>query len=196
LATRRSLFPDVFEPGTIRDRGLHLARGFALENEYKAIMGKPGKPYIETLPLSAVYKVNPLEAAYHEIYDIKNDYLKGFGKRGEGFWLTPRGSALYDMKLAHRYGDKEAERKAHNAYIQYHLIEYAETGKSEEDTAKSIVNGIISALVNMHPLSGMNKNERKTFVEGLNGEEKEILAKAIKFYAETLIGTTPFEEEE
>lgn len=196
LATRRSLFPDVFEPGTVRDRGLHFARGLALENEYKAIMGKPGKPYIETLPLSAVYKVNPLEAAYHEIYDIKNEYLKGFGKRGEGFWLTPRGSALYDMKLAHRYGDKEAERKAHNAYIQYHLIEYAETGKSEEDTAKSIVNGIISTLVNMHPLSGMNKNERKTFVEGLNVEEKELLAKAIKFYTETLIGTTPFEEEE
>ena len=187
---RRSLFPDAFEPGTIRDRGLHIARSLALENEYKAIQGKPGKPYVETLPLLAVYHVDPFETAYHEVFDMKGDYLKKFGKRGEGFWMTPRGDALYNMKLAHRYGDKKAEEKALKDYIQWHVIEAETVGKTREEVGKSIMQGIETSLKNMHPLSGMSEKERIAFLTSLDEEELEIMVKAIKFYNDVLLGTS------
>jgi hypothetical protein len=190
VMVKRSLFPDAFEPGTIRDRGLHLARSMALENEYKAIQGKPGKPYVETLPLFAVYHVDPFESAYHEAFDMKGDYLKKFGKRGEGFWMTPRGSALYDLKMAHRYGDKKAEEKALKDYIQWHVIEAETTGKTRQEVEKSIMQGIQTSLQNMHPLSGMSEKERIAFVQSLDQEELEIMAKAVKFYSDVLLGTS------
>ena len=162
----------------------------ALENEYKAIQGKPGKPYVETLPLFAVYHIDPFESAYHEAFDMKGDYLKKFGKRGEGFWMTPRGSALYDLKMAHRYGDKKAEAKALKDYIQWHVIEAETTGKTREEVEKSIMQGIGTSLRNMHPLSGMSEKERIAFLESLDKEELEIMAKAVKFYSDVLIGTS------
>jgi hypothetical protein len=39
-ATRRGLFPDVFNPKTIRDRLQHFAGAFGLRNEYDAIAKK------------------------------------------------------------------------------------------------------------------------------------------------------------
>lgn len=187
---RRSLFPDAFDPKTIRDRGLHIARSMALENEYKAIQGKPGKPYVETLPLFAVYHVDPFESAYHEAFDMKGDYLKKFGKRGEGFYMSPRLSALYDLKMAHRYGDKKAEEKALKDYIQWHVIEAETTGKTREEVEKSIMQGIQTSLKNMHPLSGMSEKERIAFVQSLDEEELEIMAKAVRFYSDVLLGTS------
>jgi len=194
IATRRALFPDAFDPKTIRDRGMHIARSLALENEYRAIMGKPAKPYVETLPLAAIYKSDPLEAAYHEVFDMKGDYLKKFGKRGEGFWLTPRGSALYDMKIAHRYGDKKAEQKALEDYIKWHMVEAQTTGKTREEIEKSIIQGLTNTLRNMHPLSGMNEKERIAFLESLDKGDLEVIVKAIKFYNNVLLEKTSLEE--
>ena len=36
-ATRRTTWPDIFQPGTVRDRALHIARSFGLENEYREV---------------------------------------------------------------------------------------------------------------------------------------------------------------
>ena len=187
---RRSLFPDAFDPKTIRDRGLHIARSMALENEYKAIQGKPGKPYVETLPLFAVYHVDPFESAYHEAFDMKNEYLKKFGKRGEGFWMTPRGDALYNMKLAHRYGDKKSEDKYYADYVKLHAIEGEAIGKTRKEVEDAIEQGKLTSFLNMHPLSGMSEKERVAFVISLNEEEIEIMVKAVRFYNDVLIGAS------
>lgn len=195
VLVRRSLFPDAFEPGTIRDRGEYIARSLGLENEYKAIKGKPGKPYVETLPLVSVYKVDPLESAYHQIYDEKRRFLKKIGREAEGFWLTPRGSALYDLKQAHRYGDKKAEKKALEAYIQLHNLESEVVGKTKEENLKAIERGLETSLLNMYPLSGLSRKQQDAFIAGLDVEDREILAKAIKFYNDVLLGRTPIDEQ-
>lgn len=193
LLMRRALFPDAFNPRVIRDRGEHIARSLGLENEYKSIFNKPSEKYKESLPLALLYESDPLETAYYEIYDLKNDYLKQVGKTGEGFWLTPRSDALYNMKLAHRYGDKKAEEKYINDYIRYHLLEYKLTGKSAEEVWESIEKGISRSLENMHPLSGLTQNEQISLVMNMDEEEKENLVKAIAFYTDTLLGTSQIE---
>jgi hypothetical protein len=189
MATRRALFPDVFNPKTIRDRGLALARNFALENEYRAIMGKPGEPYKETLPKFFLYKSDPMASAYYTIYDMKNDFLKKAGRGREGFWLTPKGNALYNVKTAHRYGDTKGEIKYLNEYIAYHLLEKDLLGKPDKAVKDSIIKGLNASIGSMHPLSGMNKHYREAFEKSLSEMDKEVLAKAIRYYNETLIGT-------
>lgn len=197
LATRRALFPDTFNPKTIRDRGLHIARSLGLENEYKAIAGIPSEPYKETLPLSFIYKSDPLQTAYYEIADMKSEYLKRFGKKGEGFWLTPRSNALYNLKLAHRYGDKEAEKKYLKEYLQYHVLEFQETDKTTKEFVQSVITGLKNALItNLHPLAGLNENEKKAFLKSLDEEDREIFVKAMRFYNEALIGTTDIDIKE
>jgi len=49
VITRRALFPDVFKPRVIRDRAYHIARSFAMEEEFKKVFKKPSRPYKTTL---------------------------------------------------------------------------------------------------------------------------------------------------
>lgn len=172
LATRRTLYPDVTRPGTIRDRGLYLARNLGLENEYIAITGKPSEGYKPSLTKAFVYVTDPGQVAYSAVFDLKNDFLKKIGKGAEGFWLTPRGNALYNFKLAVRYQDREAADK--------YLSEYAKLGGTKE--------GLQRSLQFMNPLSGMSKKEQTVFVLSLNEEDKKTLGRAINFYTTTLLG--------
>ena len=181
---RRGLFPDVFKPGTIRDRWLHIARSFGLENEYIAMAGKPSKGYGESLKNLILYTIAPGEAAYRNTWDMKHEFLKKLGKGADGFWLTKTGDALYNMKLAIRYGDKEAFSKYFSTYV-------LEAEKQERDI-ESIEKGVMQSLKNMHPLSGMKEEELKAFAQTLSEDEKDTVDEAIKFYFETLAPTENF----
>ncbi len=172
LATRRTLYPDIIRPGTIRDKGLYLARNLGLENEYIAITGKPSEGYKTSLTKAFVYSTDPGQVAYSAVFDMKNEFLKKMGKGAEGFWLTPRGGTLYNLKLAIRYKDKEATDK--------YLGEYAKMGGTRE--------GLKSSLEFMNPLSGMTKKEQTVFVLSLNDEDKKTLGRAVHFYLTTLLG--------
>jgi len=192
--SRRSFFPEATNPKTIRDRGLHLARALGLENEYTAAF-KPSEPYLRSLSKIAVYKSDPNQAAYNEIFNIKSDFQKKAGKGGEGFWITPRGQALYNMKLAHRFGDKKAEEKYLKKYWALHILEAGKVGKSKEETEKSFRSGLTTSINNMYPLSGLAVKERSVFVQSLTDDERLTLARAIVFWNDTLLGATPIDEE-
>jgi len=194
--TRRSLFPDVFKPRTIRNRGLHIARSLGLENEYKAVMDVPSEPYKESLPMFFAYKSDPMASAYHEIWNLKNEYQKETGKAGEGFYLTSRSNALYNLKLARRYGDTKLEKKYLKEYIGFHLIEMDLLDKSEAETKKSIKKGLEASFRNMHPLSGLNKKAKESFQKNLSPEQKDILVLAIKYYNDILVGTSDIDIDE
>lgn len=190
LATRQALFPEVFNPSLIRDRGLYLARQVGLENEYSALAGKPSEPYKETIPLFFAYKTDPNQLAYRKILDTKRDFMRKIGKKAEGFWLTARGNALYNLKLAHRYKDEKAKKKYLSKYIDYYISEGRATGRPLAEIEKAIAQGLHRSLSNMHPLSGMNEYERMQFRNSLTQEDREALVKAIMFFNEVLLGRT------
>lgn len=171
-ATQRSTFPDVFHPRTVRDRGEYLARAFGMEHEYKAITGKPTEGYGKSLPKVFIYSIDPGEAAYRDVADLKREYMKKLGKGSEGFWLSPKGDALYNMKLAIRYKDRDAEK--------VYFKKYMELGGNEKGSDKS--------LDRMEPLSGMSKADRWTFEQQLSQEDRQKLQRARQFYETTLRG--------
>ena len=180
LLSRKSAFPDIFKPGTIRDRYLHIARSFGLENEYILMAGKPSRGYKESLKNTFIYTINPGESAYRTVFDLKNDFLKKLGKTSEGFWLTPAGDALYNMKLSMKYGDKQAFSK--------YFTEYVSVAAQQGRTKEQIKQGMTDSLKAMHPLSGLNKQEQAIFTNGLNKENQDTLIQAIQFYNEVLSG--------
>lgn len=172
IISRRSFFPDVFKPRTIRDRAYHLSRGLGLENEYKSIMNLPTEGYGKSLPQAFIYRLDPLQGAYSDTYDEKQRFLKKIGKFGEGFWLTPRGDASYNFKLALRYDDKNAAEK--------YLKSYFELGGT--------IKGLTQSLESMNPLYGLNELEQALFVVTLDDEGRRKLAMAFKFWEDTLTG--------
>jgi hypothetical protein len=182
--TRRSLFPDVFEPRAIRDRTLHLFRGFGLEKEYMALSGKPTKKaYWETLPDLAVYSYDPLQAGYSDIMELKRQYKKKIGKGGEGFWISDRGNALFNIKMALRYGDEKAAVEYTAKYLKLANV------KTPQQAKKAIRN-IHASIERMEPLAGLTKEEKKDFVKTLRADEREQLYRAYLFYEE-LLAVTP-----
>jgi hypothetical protein len=173
LATGKKLFPDVFKPSTVRDPADYIAQSLGLQNEFRALTGRPSKPYKESLAGLVEYRSDPEQAAYYYILDEKRRFLKKIGKGGEGSFSSPRSESLRNYKLALRYKDKEAAKK--------YLTEYVLLGGTDR--------GLDQSLSSMNPLYGLNKDEQTVFIESLNGEDRERLVKALKFFTETLAPT-------
>ncbi len=166
FVTRRSLFPNIFAPGTIRDQGLYLARHFGLEHEYIALRKLPSKGYENALKNLILYSSDPGQASYHEIQEAKKGWLEKQGKGAEGFWLTPKGNALYNIKLAIRYEDREA--------MERYMAEYFALGGTKK--------GIKESIERMKPLSGLSEKDKKEFLKSLNEDQKNRLIKANEYF--------------
>jgi hypothetical protein len=182
LLSKQSFFPDVFRPRVIRDEGLHIARGLGLENEYTAVAGKPSRGYADSVGLLFYYKIDPKQGAYADIMEERQRFLKSKGKEARGFWLTPRSNALYDVKVALRYGDKQAAKASFQKYMN--LV----NPQSKADFKKAL-DGVSQSLLSLNPISGLSKEEQIEFVSGLNAEDRRKLVNALSFYTETLLGT-------
>lgn len=174
-ALERATFPDVFKPRTIRDRGLHIARSFGLENEYIALAGKPSRPYLESAPGVFIYTIDPFQASYRDIIDAKMRHMKKIGLGGTSFHLSDRGNALYNMRLALRYNDMPAAIKYMAEYLSH----------------KGTLRGIKQSLNRMHPLGGLNDEEKLRFVASLDKRQLAQLVRAIKFWEELVLAATP-----
>ncbi|MCR4293616.1 MAG: hypothetical protein NUV76_12155 [Candidatus Kuenenia sp.] len=172
LLARKQFFPDFTKPRTIRNTGLYLAQSLGLENEYKALMGLPSKKYTESLPQLFYYKIDPYEAAYSDIYNEKRRFLEKIGKGSEGSFITPRGDALYNLKLAVRYKDTKAAKD--------YMMKYFSLGGT--------VDGIGKSFENLSPLAGLTNIEQKAFIKLLNEDDSKNLIKAFIFYDRVLLG--------
>jgi hypothetical protein len=175
LITGRSLFPDIFKPQPIRNTGLYLARSLGLENEYTAVAGLPSRGYEESLKNFLVYSVDPGQAAYSDVMEDKRRWLEKQGKASEGFWLTPKANALYNIKLSLRYEDREA--------LDKYMLEYISLGGKKSDIKES--------LKRMDPLSGLSGKDKHKFKQSLDEDQRKRLDQATKFYKETLRESKP-----
>ena len=171
-ALQRTVFPDVTRLRSIRDPWEHLANSVGMRDEYVALTGKPSRGYGKSLANALVYRVDPGEVAYNEFLSLKGRWLSK--NKGEGSFsnYSAKSNALYYIKQAMRYGDKEAAQKYLLQYVQY-----GGTGA-----------GLKQSLENMAPLAGINKADRAAFVATLSERDKELLAKANEFYETVLLG--------
>jgi hypothetical protein len=175
---KKQLYPDAFKPSRIRDIGVYLAKQIGIENEYKEVMGLPTRGYGKTAEGAVWYSIEPKESAYYAILDEKQRFQKKVGKYQEGYSESARSNALYNLKLAMRYGDKKATDK----YLQ----KYVELGGNAK--------GFDRSMKSLDPLYGLGKNE-KAFVESLNPEQKKQLKMAQEFYEEIVAGKKELKNE-
>jgi hypothetical protein len=115
-----------------------------------------------------VYSVEPKESAYYAILDVKQSFQKKIGKYQEGYSESARSNALYNLKLAMRYGDKKATDK----YLQ----EYVTLGGNAK--------GIEKSLDALNPLYGLSGGNKRKFLESLKPDEEKQLQMAQEFYKE------------
>jgi hypothetical protein len=167
---RRSVYPDLTKPRTIRDRSLYIAQSLGLENEYKALTGKPTRGYKESIKNFAIYTSDSKESSYYYALELRQKFLEKKGKPApEGFWITAKGSALYNYKIALRYKDKDAADK--------YLLEYKMLG----GTAK----GLVASLKSMSIGYGM-KGLANEFLASLSVEDREKVMQGMEFYSSVL----------
>ena len=156
----------------MRDTGLYLAQQYGLDAEYRAISGLPSRGYGESLKNIAVYSIDPGEAAFQDAYELKGRFMKTIQKGGDFQGISsPKSTAIYNYKTAIRYKDKEAVNK----YLQ----EYANLGGTKQ--------GFTQSIKTLHPLFGLNLEERKQFEMSLNEDDKNRVKKAIEFYGQIFL---------
>ena len=177
ILTRRQLFPDVFNPRMIRDTGLAVARTLGIEQAYRAVADLPTPGFINDVTDLLMYRIHPGEAAYHDVFTLRRQFLKAIGREREHYSFSPQGNALYNMKSALRMKDEEAAK--------HWLTEYLMRGGTSK--------GLGTSLRNMHPLVGMSKEEAVAFLNQLTPGETHIFVRALRYYTEIL--STPQEPE-
>jgi len=111
-----------------------------------------------------------LEAAYFDTVTARVKFTKKIGKFGEGFWITPKGTALYHARMGLRYKDADA--------ATHYMADYLKMGGT--------LRGLEQSIQNMHPLAGLSAVEQAAFVRSLTEDEKRKLVKAMKFFGELL----------
>lgn len=165
-------FPSPFSPKPIRDRGQYLAGNVGLRQEYDALTGKPGKPYFsrDTLGNFIYYKSEADKVAYGDTKNLVTDYKKKIGKYNEGYSENKRTDSLLNYKLALKYNDKKA--------IEKYKQEYLDNGGKPDGLQKSVNT--------LHPLYGLNTNDRLKFVGELSEKERKQMDIAIQYYQKLL----------
>jgi hypothetical protein len=126
-----------------------------------------------------VYKSDPYETAYFTNKENVRKYLKEIGAYNEGYSESIRSDALYNIKLAMRYGDKKAFEK--------YLLEYATLGGTSK--------GLKQSLKTMHPLYGLSKEKQAAYINSLDAVDKENLVKAADYYTKVIGGSLLLEED-
>lgn len=170
LLTGQSYWPDVFQPWSIRDKWRHLFKMFSLEHEYDVIFDRPSRGYGRSLEDSVTYKRDLGENAYNQIKGMTYDWLRREkGMEGSGGYQTPRSKALYEWRLAKKFGDRDAERKA--------FRRLRELGVSDKDLGRSIQRA--------HPLGALALKDRPQFKRTLTSRERKMLEQAKQWYKET-----------
>lgn len=172
LLSGKRFFPNVFEPGSIRNGYQYLAQSLGLGDVYNKLTGLPQRP--DTLARFFVYNQDPGEAAYYDVLGEKREYQKSIGKysgiTSEG---NERSNALYYMKQAARYGDRTAFEK--------YIAEYFNAGGSKRGMEQSL--NMLDPLYGMRDKeSGLDEEGRKFVNEWLDDEGRERLSEAERFY--------------
>jgi hypothetical protein len=166
-----TFYPDIRNPGIIRDNGYYIASSLGVKDEYTKLAGLPMETsYLKTWQKAFIYKSKPEVNAYYKALDLKYKFKKQVLKEESNKSLGGKetSEALYYYKQALRYGDEKIAEK----YLQ----KYKDLG----GTAR----GLATSLASLDPLYGLvdKKNEKQQFYMWLTEDERETVKRAIKYY--------------
>jgi N12 class adenine-specific DNA methylase len=166
----KSMFPDVFNPRTIRDRGQYIFRELGLLYPYNYMMKNPQPPpsWRNLLKL-VLYSWEPKQTHYNS---FRYDKVPGWsaehgGMKSRGAYSdSPAAEALYLIRESVRYGD-------HRGLI-HGLDDYKNAGGTIENLEK--------AIDRLHPLGALTEASREEYRASLRGKERAQLHQAELFW--------------
>jgi hypothetical protein len=139
---------------------------------YKLLTGKPGKSVLDIATDAFIYKYDFRESMYWEATALARAWRND--EDGTIYRPTPKSNALYYMKQAMRYGDKDKAVK--------YMKEYFEIG----GTAL----GMSMSFANMNPAYGMTSDKaeekRNAFLESLSEVERKRWDIGVDYYDNVL----------
>lgn len=187
LVAGATTYPDIRRAGLIKDPYEYAFRQFPPFDEiYRRVSGKPVRSSFSEEPAKALgdvarralyYEIDRGQASYYRVKDRVRDFqeevLGDKPGRGTGYWDEST-EALYNLRLAIRYGDEQAQDK----YLGLYLT------KPTRDPLRNIQ----ASMERLHPLANLNQQEKVAFLQWMKDEDEEDLTQALGFYSETLLG--------
>jgi hypothetical protein len=162
-----SLFPDVTDPRPVRDNWRQLFRTFSLEHEYDLVTEKPSRGYGRSWMESVASSKDPGEVAYNRMKGVAAKWLeREKGQEYRGSFSSPRSDAYYNLRLAMKYRDREAERAARKTL--------RDLGATQDD--------IRDSMKRAHPLGAIALKDRAKFLRSLTAGERAVLTQATRWY--------------
>jgi len=192
--TETSYFPDFFKPRTIRDPKQYVSNilglqlpfdvGTDLLSKVMPQMVSPRNAETDgTLIKTFAYVKDPLESAYHRVFDMSQKYLKDRGLQRNMLSWNPRTNALYGMKRAIKMGDGDGVRH----FLQEYLFH-------DNDIMAGSIAGLKSSIESMAPLASLSGSQKRELMRAMTPKERSDLDRAEKYYADTLVGSGLIEE--
>jgi hypothetical protein len=185
----RKMYPSIAKPRGIRDPLEYVADQLDLGPEYRIAMDRPGKDTIPQVVAKLFdYQHEENETAYFDWLGVVNDFRKARGTNTIGYSITPRSNYLYYFKRANAEGDKESAQKYFKKYVVATYLQGGLKGKDPKQITDGILQGIQQSYKNMFPLYGLSPVEVADLSKQLRPEQKRMLARATKYWAEVIVG--------
>lgn len=171
VITGKSLYPDITNPKSIRDKTEHALRIVSLDKVYRYITKKPLKSIGEETANLILYNVDPGEAAYYTMRQRAFDFNKAHGVEFGSNDPTPKSNAIYYYKQSLKYGNSKL--------AAYWMDKYTALGGTDEGLYKSIDLGQVEMAV--------KKNLRDEWYESLDEQDNQMLEMANRWYDNTFL---------
>jgi hypothetical protein len=173
------VFPSIWNRQPITDKWKWLFDNFSLGAFYDKAAGKPQrKDWLKkTIKGAAIYSEDQKRLGWLAVQGRLSEYKKRAGLKGRGFIVTESGSALYNMGLAWRYGDKDAWVKYMAEYVKLTIDKF---GKVD------ILGTMQDDWIALNPLKGLPEIHQKLFLKSLleNKRDRKRLDLALQYYLE------------
>ncbi len=173
VALGKSLYPDIFNPGTIRDRPEHALRAVSMDRIYRYLTHKPLRGISKEAEGLIVYDTDPGEAAYYTVRQKIYYFLKKEGVETPSGEPTQRSNALFYYKQSLKLKNQDL--------AEHWLNEYVKEGGTKQGYKASIQRGVVT--------SPLPKRLREKWWATLDNEDKEVLDMANTWYEKTYLET-------
>ena len=169
LLTGKSAYPDILHPRPIIDRAEHAFRMVSLDKVYRFMTKKPLRKGGKELIGLVLYETDPGEAAYYAMRQRIYDFLDEKEYERPSGDPTEKSIALRYYKQAKKFKDTKLEN--------HWWAKYKALGGTKEGMRMSIKKGEVT--------SALPKEYKREFLDKLDGEDREVLQMAEKWYDET-----------
>jgi hypothetical protein len=165
----KQLYPDILNPRPVRDRVEQGLKTVKFDKIYRYLTKKPMKAFGKEVTGLLFYDNNPGEIAYYTMRQKIYDFLDEKEIESPSGEPTARSNALYYYKQSLKLGDKDLAK--------YWIKKYTSMGGTKKGMEASIAKGQV--------ISAVPKALRDTWLNSLDGEDKEVLKMANEWYNQT-----------